>query len=237
MADVFPMIGEEWSTFVADIAAQGVVNPIVWSADGETLIDGRNRLRAWLELGNDVASCPSRRLAAGEDEFAFIVSANVARRSMNKGQLAMAAARAFPIYQERGRARFAAWIAQRKEGNAGPLAGGALDARDEAGQAFRVGAKTVDRARKLLAAESTDMTGRVSALISLVERGELAVTVAAAQLDLLNFTPSKLDEPMPTGKFDAALKAVKDFDSATTAELIRLLAGKIGMSVALTPKD
>lgn len=233
MADVFPMIGEEWSTFVADIAAQGIINPIVWSVDGEELVDGRNRLRAWLELGNDAETCPSRRLGADEDVFSFIVSANVARRSMNKGQLALAAARAFPLYAERGRERYAAAMAAR--GIAGPGAGGGFDARDEAGRAFRVGAKTVDRARKLLAAAAVDMSGRVSAMVIKVERGELPVRTAVELLATLNYTPSRLDDAAPTGKFDSAFKGVKDLDSADTAEFIKMLAEKIGMQVALTP--
>lgn len=233
MADIFPMIGEEWSTFVADVAAQGVINPIVWSADGATLIDGRNRLRAWLELGNEVESCPSRRLAKGEDEYAFIISANIARRSMNKGQLVMAAARAYPLYAERARVR--------KSLNGGTP--GAVkfdgseklaDARDEAAAAFRVANSYVEVARKMLVEAATDTSGRVGGLIAKVEAGEMSMNAAKTAFAALDFSPSVLDAPPPTGKFDALSKAVKNLDSADMIAAMMLMAEAVGVTVSFS---
>lgn len=235
LADVFPMIDGEWSTFVADIAAQGVVNPIVWSADGETLVDGRNRLRAWLELGNDVGSCPSRRLAADEDEFSFIISSNIARRSMTRGQLVFAAARAYPMYAERARARMLSTL------NSGGIPGKVNlpergQARDDAARAFRVSGSYVDLARRMLSAAPVDMTGRVSDLIVKVERGELSMSAARAIFDALNYTPSKLADPAPVGKFEALSKAIRNLDSADMVAAIRLMAESAGVRVEIFEK-
>lgn len=240
MADVFPMIGEEWSTFVADVAAQGVVNPIVWSTDGSTLVDGRNRLRAWLELGNTIESCPSRRLAEGEDEYAFIISANIARRSMNKGQLVMAAARAYPLYAERARVRMLSTL-NRGDAPASVNLPERGRANDEAANAFRVSGKYVDDARKMISAAPADMTGRVSNLIAKVEAGELSMNAARTMFAALDFTPSKLTErpgtPLQKTIEDVlAILAKADLDSASTAVLINSIATKIGMTVVLTPR-
>lgn len=76
---------------------------------------------------------------------------------MNKGQLVMAAARAFPLYAERARVR--------KSLNGGTP--GAVkfdgseklaDARDEAADAFRVSGSYVDRARRMIAAAPSEKT-------------------------------------------------------------------------------
>jgi hypothetical protein len=90
VADLFPMMSdEELDDLAADIAENGLVHPIVIDREG-TLIDGRNRLEA----------CRRARVEAewtvfdGTDPVAFILSNNVTRRHLNKGQQAMAVVRA-----------------------------------------------------------------------------------------------------------------------------------------------
>lgn len=87
-ADVFPMMSpDELKDLAADIKKNGQAQPIV--VHEGWIIDGRNRLAAtriakvdpeWVEFGGAEADIP-----------AFVLSSNLARRHMNKGQRAMAA--------------------------------------------------------------------------------------------------------------------------------------------------
>ena len=86
VAALFPMMNEaELDDLAADIKANGLRMPIVTSDDGETLIDGRNRL----------AACERAKVKPkfvrlnGEDPVKYILSANVARRQMTKAQIAI----------------------------------------------------------------------------------------------------------------------------------------------------
>src|SRR3954451_7878571 len=84
-AAVFPMMSdEELDDLAADIEANGLLHPIVLDADGMVLIDGRNRLEACRRAGVE----PEFRYLNGEDQRAFIASANLNRRNMTKGQKA-----------------------------------------------------------------------------------------------------------------------------------------------------
>jgi hypothetical protein len=92
LAAVFPMMtDDELADLAADIKQHGLLHPIVLDADG-VLIDGRNRLRA-CEIA-EVA--PQFQRLNGHDAAAFIMSANVARRQMTKGAIAMVVAVAYP---------------------------------------------------------------------------------------------------------------------------------------------
>lgn len=88
-ATVFPMLPEdELADLAADIKANGLIHPIVLDADG-ALIDGRNRLAACRMAGVE----PAFTNLNGTDPVAYVLSANVARRNLTKGQRAMAVAR------------------------------------------------------------------------------------------------------------------------------------------------
>ena len=87
-ATVFPMLPEdELQDLAADIKANGLIHPIVLDEEG-ALIDGRNRLAACRIAGVD----PTYTSLNGTDPVAYILSANVARRNLTKGQRAMAIA-------------------------------------------------------------------------------------------------------------------------------------------------
>jgi hypothetical protein len=79
-----------------DILSNGLIHPIVIDADG-VLIDGRNRLRA-CEIAGVV---PTYQQLNGHDAAAFIVSANLARRNLSKGQQAVALALIYPDHLPR----------------------------------------------------------------------------------------------------------------------------------------
>src|SRR4051794_14033069 len=93
-AAVFPMMSEdELNDLAADIEANGLLHPIVLDHDGQVLIDGRNRLEACYRAGVEPQF---RRLNGEDDHLAFIVSANLARRNLTKGQQAAALAMLYP---------------------------------------------------------------------------------------------------------------------------------------------
>jgi ParB-like chromosome segregation protein Spo0J len=92
-ADIFPMMSdEELQDLAADIKESGLIHPIVTDADGEVLIDGRNRLAACKIAGVE----PTFEKLNGQDAVAYIVSTNLARRTLTKGQQAMSLAMIYP---------------------------------------------------------------------------------------------------------------------------------------------
>jgi len=100
-ADIFPMMTpEELQELADDIAANGLLHPIVIDGNG-TLIDGRNRLRACEIAGVE----PTFEPLNGQDPAAFIVSANLARRNLSKGQQAIALAMIYPEPEKGGRGK------------------------------------------------------------------------------------------------------------------------------------
>jgi ParB-like nuclease domain len=92
LAALFPMMADdELAELAEDILTNGLIQPIVVDADG-VLIDGRNRLAACEIAG----VAPIYQKLNGHDAAAFIVSANLARRNLSKGQQAMALAMIYP---------------------------------------------------------------------------------------------------------------------------------------------
>src|SRR5207248_616845 len=76
---------DELRDLAADIKANGLLHPIVLDREG-TLIDGRNRLAAC----NLAGVTPTFETYEGTDPVSFILSENVHRRHLSKGQQAMA---------------------------------------------------------------------------------------------------------------------------------------------------
>ena len=88
------MTEDELAELAADIKANGQREPVVTAEvdDEIQLIDGRNRREACKIAGVK----PTSRDLNGEDPKAFIISANIHRRHMTKGQLAMVVAMIYP---------------------------------------------------------------------------------------------------------------------------------------------
>jgi hypothetical protein len=100
IAALFPMMTEdELAELADDILSNGLIHPIVVDGDG-VLIDGRNRLRACEIAGVE----PKFQQLNGHDAAAFIVSVNLERRNLSKGQQAIALAMIYPEPQ-RGRGK------------------------------------------------------------------------------------------------------------------------------------
>jgi hypothetical protein len=92
-AEVFPMLpDDELDELATDIGANGLLMPLlVGRVDGQSvLVDGRNRREACRRVG----ITPNYTLLLdGEDLIGYILSANIHRRNLSKGQRAMAVAR------------------------------------------------------------------------------------------------------------------------------------------------
>lgn len=100
-ADVFPMMADDELLGLAeDIKANGVREPIV-VANGE-LVDGRNR-RAACKIAGVVP--PVRELGEADDPTTYVLSANIHRRHMTKGQRVMAVAHIYPDPEKGGRGK------------------------------------------------------------------------------------------------------------------------------------
>lgn len=86
VANIFPLMqGEEFEALKADIAANGLREPVWLHQDGR-IIDGRNRYRACCDLGVE----PSYRTWGGDGSLvAFVVSLNLHRRHLDTGQRSM----------------------------------------------------------------------------------------------------------------------------------------------------
>ena len=88
IADAFPLMdGAEFEALVKDIRAHGQREPIILF-EGK-ILDGRNRYRACDAAGADAwleSFCD-------KDPIAFVISKNIARRHLDPGQRAMAAAK------------------------------------------------------------------------------------------------------------------------------------------------
>lgn len=85
-ADLFPMLpDEELAELADDIRANGLREAIKLQDDG-TLVDGRNRQRACQMAGIE----PRYESLNGTDPAAYILSANVHRRNLTKGQRVLA---------------------------------------------------------------------------------------------------------------------------------------------------
>ena len=93
-----PLTDEEYASLKADIAAQGVLVPVVIDEDTGEVIEGHHRLRAWTELraaGVKVPDYPKQvvRFANDDDRVAFVLAANLFRRHLTREQRAEVVAR------------------------------------------------------------------------------------------------------------------------------------------------
>lgn len=159
-AELFPlMTGADFAELVADVRANGLVDPIVRTPDGH-ILDGRNRYRACAEAGIE----PQFRTYDGEP-WRFVISTNLHRRHLTDGQRAMIAAK----------------IAERANGQRGAGKASSSDeaflpelppTRLEAARMLSVSPAQVDRAR------SVERNG-TEALRAAVEAGSVPVSTAA----------------------------------------------------------
>lgn len=103
LAAMFPLLAgntPEFNALVADIKANGLLEPVVLTDDG-LVLDGRNRLRACKKAGVE----PTFVVYSSGDPWAFVISRNIQRRHLNAGQRAIIVTRALlsndhePLYR------------------------------------------------------------------------------------------------------------------------------------------
>jgi hypothetical protein len=83
LCELFPKIdGEAYEVLKADIARNGLLNPIVMY--GDTILDGQNRFRACTELGVS----PRFTEFKGDNILEFVLAQNLHRRHLTPGQSA-----------------------------------------------------------------------------------------------------------------------------------------------------
>jgi len=102
VAALFPLLdGAEFEELKADIAENGLLEPIWIDAEGK-IIDGRNRHRACIETGR----VPTFRvLNDGRSLVSFVVSMNLHRRHLSSSQRAVIALDVLPMLEEQAEER------------------------------------------------------------------------------------------------------------------------------------
>jgi N6-adenosine-specific RNA methylase IME4 len=159
-ADLFPLLeGEEFEALAADIAANGLREPITLHKDGRVL-DGRNRARA-CEIAGVIARFATYE---GDDTVGFVISANLKRRHLNYDQ----------------RVAVAVKIANMRQGERMDLQPSAnLQKVSQADAAKMVGVST-----RSVASGHKVYTSGAPSLVHAFEQGRVAVSRAAEIADL-----------------------------------------------------
>lgn len=157
------MTDEQFVALKNDIQVNGLLHPVT-TYQG-CVLDGKHRLRACEALGIE----PRFEEYTGGDPAGFVLSANVRRRHLSKGQAAIAAAKLKEYYAKEAKERQATStggtnpqlvqkFAQAEKGKA----------RDKAGEQFGVSGATVDDAEVVL-------KNGVPELVKKVATGEISV--------------------------------------------------------------
>jgi ParB-like nuclease family protein len=183
LANAFPLLeGAEFDELVASIRAHGQLEKIIVFED--RILDGRNRYRACLAAGVE----PHSEDFEGTFEEArdLVIDANLRRRHLDASQRALIAARLATMPQGRPTesGKFAGFPSQEKAANL-PLVSQAV-----AAERLNVSERSVRDARKVIDKGTPE-------LVQAVERGEVAVSVAAKVASLpRDVQAARIAEPL-----------------------------------------
>ncbi|MCL0092083.1 MT-A70 family methyltransferase [Dehalococcoidia bacterium] len=175
LAHLIPdMRGSEWQEFYTDIVMRGIKVPLEVLADG-TVVDGRHRLRAAIELGMKEVPIVDAHLN-GDSPEVYMLKAAVLRRHLTDDQRAMLAAlwkehhKQTPQAQPRTeRGTFAKPLAERPANGDGPDV-----TRTQAKELFNVSRYKIDVA--------SYVHNRNSDLATKVHQGDIALKNAYRQV-------------------------------------------------------
>jgi len=197
-ADLFPLLDDnELAGLADDISINGLHEP-AWLYDdpdlGLVLLDGRNRVRACALAEIEVDT----RTYTGDDPVTFVVSANLKRRHLTKGQRDMLAVDLIPLFAEQANRRM--------------LAGKAVDpsaswhqgsdpedrkSTEQAAQVTGTSGRSVARA-KHVAEESPELAEKVKTGVVSTSAADAAVRRAA---EIADQHPDLADQ-LRSGKID-----------------------------------
>ena len=166
----------EWDAFFDDVRERGIVEPLQLAPDREIVPDGRNRLRAALEL-----KLPSVPVCVvhlnGMSEVEFMLRSALSRRHLSDDQRAILAVRMAEAIGRRQRQESAKRAANTRWNQ---CAGDTVSsthrprARDQAAEAFGVSTRKVRRAQRI-SKEAPDLSEKVAA-------GGLPIVLAEREL-------------------------------------------------------
>lgn len=142
LAKYFPLLeGEEFDLLVEDIKKNGQLEPIV-TYQGE-ILDGVNRWEACERLGIE----PITEEYEGNDPESYVVSLNIKRRHLNKGQIALLLDKIYPVEKTDGEKT----APSRR-----------IKTNKELAKEHHVGVRTLSRARRI----NKEMPGRIPEVMS-----------------------------------------------------------------------
>lgn len=233
VTELFPkMPDEEFEALVADIRANGQLEPI-WRLPTGEIIDGRHRFSACMRLGIEPDFTDAPELD-GEELLALVVGLNLKRRHLTESQRAMIAARLEPMFAEEARKRQVEAGRASKPGQKGvatlPQAP-TPKSRDKAAQAVGVGGRSVGDAKRVI-------EGAVPGLVAAVDAGELAVSDVAKAVRLDRADQNRIAKAVKEGTAKNVKDAVKKLRLEKQIEAVRNTPppkGKFNVVVADPP--
>ncbi len=99
VVDIFPIIqGQDYDDLRRDIERHGIRNPVVLYRG--MVVDGRNRVTIWRDLGRDEADIPTVQWDGKDSLVQFALSMNMQRRHLTDSQRAACAAEATMMFRE-----------------------------------------------------------------------------------------------------------------------------------------
>ena len=189
LADALPLIeGDEFDDLVEHIRENGLTNPVVLSADGTTLIDGRNRYRACDVLNIEPRyERVSPDLTEEEIVAKYIVGAEK-RRHLNPGQRAVFALEVEKYFADKAKEK----EQQRKSSDATSAVlrkSEPVHAAVEAAKAVGAATRTVEQA-KAVQRDAPDLIDKVKA-------GAITLNEADRERQKRNAAKPKISDPAP----------------------------------------
>jgi len=174
VANIFPLMqGAEYEGLKEDIRTNGLLEPVWLHPESHTIVDGRNRHRACVELGIS----PKFRYWDGKGSLVgFVVSLNLKRRHLTPSQASMIGADILPMLEEEAHKKQLSTLKQNAatvEANLPQRSGDrAQQARDQAAAIIGVSPRSIQDAKTVRKQGSDE-------LVRAVKEGHVAVSTAA----------------------------------------------------------